>query len=134
MLFGAFSKVLPRTQTSGALIPNETLGRIDVLTTANFVLDSFTKGAQSHLLESGGKVRESESLDILGSFLEAYKTFISYPLSLLEREVPLSSNPMQSNIPLYYSTARFFGNTITLVSYQWNFLRAYLLHILLVDK
>lgn len=62
MLSGAFSELLPRTQINGALVPNETLGRIDILTTANFVLDSFTKGAQSHLLESGGKVRESESL------------------------------------------------------------------------
>lgn len=55
-----FFELLPRTQTNGALVPTETLGRKDVLTTANFVLDSFIKGAQSHLLESGGKVRERD--------------------------------------------------------------------------
>lgn len=62
MLFGAFPEVLPRTQTNGALVSNETLERTDVLIIANFVLDSFTKGVQSHLLESEEKVRENESL------------------------------------------------------------------------
>lgn len=46
-------------------MPSGILRRLDgnVIGIANFVFESLTKGAQSNVLESGGQIRESESLE-----------------------------------------------------------------------
>lgn len=60
-----FPKPLPRTQTSGALVSNEILGRIDdsLIRTTDFAFHSLTTGAQSPVWENAEQVRKSESLE-----------------------------------------------------------------------
>lgn len=58
-------KSLPGNWTNGPLVPSGILRRLDgnVVRIANLVFESLTKGAQSNVLESGGQIRESESLE-----------------------------------------------------------------------